>query len=133
MYDSYTYQGPPVQRYLMHKEMLPYTDHFHSYHETHSANWLYPFNHSITFLPSTKPILNHHHVDVRPDVKCTWHMMDVCNTMFDDDHDKSSCREGARDAHLLGAKRDSSSHSNIPAYQFGFNASFFSCPWAINT
>lgn len=39
-------------------------------------------------------------VIVRPEVGCTFGVMDACDSLFEGKEDRKECREGARDAHL---------------------------------
>ena len=64
----------------------------------------------------------------RPDVHCSFHVMDQCNSLYQNSRLASACREGARDAHLLSDQlRHYKTQSEQNAYDSGRNTTFMDC------
>ena len=64
----------------------------------------------------------------RPDVHCSFHVMDQCNLLYDNDKLSSACREGARDAHLLSnQQRQYRTYSEQHAYESGKHSTLMDC------
>lgn len=72
----------------------------------------------------------HHPASVvydRPNVVCTFDVMDRCNEVYEDDL-AEACREGARDAHLLNESGLQLFHeAHHEAYASGYNTTQVDC------
>lgn len=64
----------------------------------------------------------------RPDVHCSFHVMDQCNSIFSDGKLADACREGARDAHLLSTQfQNYGTLDEQQAYEAGKNTTLLDC------
>lgn len=99
-----------------------------------TPRWPRPYSPHFLHFPQYPALVNlqvspdgTHEWSQRPDVNCSFFVMDQCYRTFENEGDVSDCIEGSRDAHLLD--RVGKSRVQSPAYQFGFYGTF-QCPWS---